>query len=85
MGNMPPMNQSTTSDPDITKEELYRNDKANLLQKIPQTRLAGTASSIFFGFGKFKLFMIVMNSSLDLVNRGFNRFSSPIDDSVNPL
>ena len=45
----------------------------------PQSRLAGTDASIFFGYGRFKLSMIWTNSPSDLVSRGFRVRSSSIE------
>ena len=52
----------------------------------PQARLAGTAMSISFGFGSFRLFMISTYCALVLpASRGLKRFSSPTEDTVHPL
>lgn len=42
-------------------------------------------SPIFFGYGRFKLFMISTNSSRDFDKRGLNSFSSATVDSNWPL
>jgi hypothetical protein len=47
---------------------------------------AGTATSIIFGLGKFRLFITLTYSSTDLTwRRGFQAFSSPIVLTVSPL
>jgi hypothetical protein len=53
---------------------------------VPQRRFAGTATSISFGFGSFRLFISATYSSmLCTCSRGFQRRSSPIVDAVQPL
>lgn len=52
----------------------------------PRFWLAGTATSISFGFGRFRLPMMAMNSASDLcASRGLQRRSMPIVDEVNPV
>ena len=47
---------------------------------------AGTATSIIFGLGRFRLFISVTYSSTDLTcRRGLKAFSSPIVETVSPL
>ena len=53
--------------------------KALFAYYSPQSKFAGSASSIFFGYGRFKLSIIVMNSSSDFVSRGFKVRSSNIE------
>ncbi len=48
--------------------------------------LAGTATSIIFGFDRFRLFISATYSSTDRTcRRGLQRFSSPIVLTVSPL
>ena len=48
--------------------------------------LAGTATSIIFGFGRLRLFISATYSSTDLTcRRGLNAFSSPMVETVSPL
>ncbi len=48
--------------------------------------LAGTATSIIFGFGNFRLFISSAYSSIDFtLSRGLNSFSSPMVETVSPL
>ena len=51
----------------------------------PQRRLAGCATSIFFGYGSPRPAMSATNSGRGLVSRGFSRLSSPTVDAVAPL
>ena len=48
--------------------------------------LAGTATSIIFGLGRFRLFISATYSSTDFTcRRGLNAFSSPMVETVSPL
>ena len=48
--------------------------------------LAGTATSIIFGFESFRLFISTTYSSTDLTwSRGLYAFSSPMVETVSPL
>jgi hypothetical protein len=52
---------------------------------MPHTMLAGSEASIFFGYGRPRLFINSMNSSLLLVSRGLSVFSSPTVEAACPL
>ena len=52
----------------------------------PDMQLAGTATSIIFGFGSLRLFIRSTYSSTDFTwSRGLKRFSSPMVETVSPL
>ena len=52
----------------------------------PTRMLAGTATSIIFGLGSFRLFITSTYSSTDFTrSRGLKNFSSPMVETVSPL